>query len=155
MTVQEFQARKTERIAIAVAHYVATTPADKLDWCPATGEESCTRSVLDMASECVACNRMICGLLGCGEECDESVKITDAEAAKSELMKSANEVAAAIRALPDEALTRKYTMTMMTVTGEILIDLAYRNMTYHGGQINYIQLLLGDREFHMAPASFK
>src|SRR5260370_21797349 len=47
MTVQEFQARKTERIAIAVAHYVATTPADNLDWCPATGEESCTRSVLD------------------------------------------------------------------------------------------------------------
>src|SRR2546425_7277500 len=86
MTVQEFQARKTERIAIAVSHYVATTPVDKLDWCPSTGEESCTRSVLDQASECVACNRMVAGLLGC-EDCPESVKVTDAVTAKSELMK--------------------------------------------------------------------
>ena len=40
-------------------------------------------------------------------------------------------------------------------SGEVLIDMPYRNMTYHGGQINLIQLLLGDKEFHMAPAAFK
>ena len=154
MTVQEFQARKTERIAIAVSHYVATTPADKLDWRPCTGEESCTRSVLEVASECVACNRMIAGILG-GEHCEESVKITDAATADAELRKSAAEVAAAIRALPDEALDRKYQTLNMTLSGEVLIDMPYRNMTYHGGQINMIQLLLGDKEFHMAPASFK
>lgn len=51
MTVQEFQARKTERIAIALAHFVDSTPADKLDWCPATGDESCTRSVLGVVAE--------------------------------------------------------------------------------------------------------
>jgi hypothetical protein len=154
MTVQEFQARKTERIAIAVAHYIATTPADKLDWCPATGEESCTRSVLDQASECVACNRMVAGLLGC-EDCPESVTVTDAASAQSELRKSAAEVAAVIRALPDEALSRNYLMQTMTLSGEVLIDIPYRNMTYHGGQINLIQLLLGDKEFHMVPAAFK
>ena len=154
MTVQEFQARKTERIAIAVSHYVATTPADKLDWCPATGEESCTRSVLNQASECVATNRMVSGLLG-GEQSQEPVKITDAGSAESELRKSASEVAAAIRALPDEALTRSYRTHSMTLSGEVLIDMPYRNMTYHGGQICFIQLLLGDKEFHMAPASFK
>src|ERR1051326_2605790 len=112
MTVQEFQARKTERIAIAVSHYVETTPADKLDWCPATGEESCTRSVLDQAAECVACNRMIAGMLG-GEPTEEPVKITDAGSAKAELMRSATELAGVIRALPDEALTRTYQMQMM------------------------------------------
>jgi hypothetical protein len=154
MTVQEFQARKTERIAIAVAHYVATTPADKLDWCPATGEESCTRSVLDQASECVVCNRMIACMLG-GEQFEDPVSITDAGIAQTELRKSAAEVAAAIRALPDEALNRSFTLQMMTLSGEVLIDMPCRNMTYHGGQINLIQLLLGDKEFHMAPAAFK
>ena len=119
MTVQEFQARKTERIAIALSHYVATTPANKLDWCPATGEESCTRSVLDQASECVACNRMVAGLLG-GEQSEEPMKITDAGSAETELRKSAAEVAASIRALPDEALTRNYQTQMMTLSGEVL-----------------------------------
>lgn len=112
------------------------------------------RSVLDQASECVACNRMIAGLLG-GEHSIESVKITDAGTAEAELRKSAAEVAAAIRALPEEALTRNYQMSSMTLSGEVLIDMPYRNMTYHGGQINLIQLLLGDKEFHMAPAAFK
>ena len=154
MTIQEFQARKTERIAIAVSHYVATTPADKLGWCPSTGEESCTRSVLEQAAECVACNRMVLGLLG-GEPCQDPVKIADADTAKIELLKSAAEVAAVIRALPDDTLNRSFQTHSMTLSGEVLIDMPYRNMTYHGGQINLIQLLLGDKEFHMAPASFK
>src|SRR5262249_25060420 len=148
MTVQEFQARKTERIAIALSHYVATTPVDKLDWCPATGEESCTRSVLDQASECVACNRMIAGLLG-ADLSEDTVKVTDSDSAQSEIRRSAAELAAVIRELPDEALTRCFQMQNMTLSGEVLIDMPYRNMTYHGGQINLIQLLLGDKEFHM------
>lgn len=156
MTVQEYQARKTERIAIALSHFVDTTPADKLDWSPATGEESCARSVLNVVSECVACNRMIAGLLCCDELSQEpGVKITDAASARSELTKSAAEVAAVIRELPDEALDRTYQMTSMTMSGEVLMDIPYRNMVYHGGQINYIQLLLGDKEFHVAPAAFK
>ena len=97
---------------------------------------------------------MVSGLLG-GKQSHEPVKITDAGSAQTELRKSAAEVAAAIRALPDDALTRNYQTQMMTLLGEVLIDMPYRNMTYHGGQINFIQLLLGDKEFHMAPAAFK
>ena len=29
------------------------------------------------------------------------------------------------------------------------------NMFYHGGQINFVQLLLGDKESHIPPAAFK
>lgn len=156
MTVQEFQARKTERIAIALAHFVDSTPADKLDWCPATGDESCTRSVLGVVAECVACNRMIASLLCCDVRTEEPMpKVTDAASARAELKKSATEAAAAIRDLPDEALGRTYQMTSMTMSGEVLMDIPYRNMVYHGGQINYIQLLLGDKEFHVTPAAFK
>jgi hypothetical protein len=99
---------------------------------------------------------MIAGLLCCDELSQEpGVKITDAASARSELTKSAAEVAAVIRELPDEALDRTYQMTSMTMSGEVLMDIPYRNMVYHGGQINYIQLLLGDKEFHVAPAAFK
>ena len=154
VNAQEFQARKTERIALALAHYVETTPPDKLDWIPSIGEQSCARSVMDQVSECIACNRMVCDLLGC-EHCDDPIQITDAATARAALVKSAAEVASAIRVQTDESLTRNYVTQMMTMSGEILIDIPYRNMVYHGGQINQTQLLLGDREFHIEPASFK
>ena len=43
----------------------------------------------------------------------------------------------------------------MTVIGEVLIDIPTRNMAYHGGQINFLQLLLGDKESHIPPGAFK
>lgn len=103
----------------------------------------------------MACNRMVAGMLGGGEEPQEPVKITDADSAKAELLRSAAEVAAVIRAMPDEAMNQTFRTTSLTMTGEVLMDMPYRNMTYHGGQINFIQLLLGDKEFHTVPAAFK
>src|SRR5262245_61595814 len=143
MTVQEFQARKVMRIARTLAHFVATTPADKLDWCPCLDDKSCTRSVLDQISECVACNRCITLLLSGGENPVSPGKpITDAQTAQEELLQSAEELAAILRVMPDEALEKSFTMPSMTLTGEVLIDIPTRNMSYHGGQINFLQLLL-------------
>ena len=156
MTVQEFQARKFERIAKTVAHFVATTPEDKLDWRPSVDENSCTRSTLDQISECIACNRMIASII-CGEQAEmgDDVPITDAQTAQAELIASARELAAVVRAMPDEALSKTFSMSRASMTGEVLIDLAHRNMAYHGGQINFIQLLLGDKEFHQHPDAFR
>lgn len=156
MTVQEFQARKVLRIARTLAHFVATTPADKLDWCACLDEQSCTRSVLDQINECVACNRYIATLLGGGESPSASCRpIFDAQTAQEELLLSAEELAAVLRIMPEEALTKPFTMPSMTVTGEVLIDLPTRNMAYHGGQINFLQLLLGDKESHTPSGAFK
>ena len=156
MTVQEFQARKVLRIARALAHFVATTPADKLDWCPCVDENSCTRSVLDQIRECVACNRSITLLLGDGENAVSPGKpITDGQTAQGELLLSAEELAAILRVMPEEALAKPFTMPSMSVTGEVLIDIPTRNMSYHGGQINFLQMLLGDKESHIPPDAFK
>ncbi|HLK59469.1 MAG TPA: hypothetical protein VKU00_23105 [Chthonomonadaceae bacterium] len=156
MTVQEFQARKILRIARTLAHFIATTPADKLDWCPCLDEKSCTRSVLDQISECIACNRSIATLLGGGESSFASGSpITDAQTAQEELLLSAEELAAIVRGMPDEALAKPFMMPSVTVIGEVLIDIPTRNMSYHGGQINFVQLLLGDKESHIPPSAFQ
>src|SRR5689334_4400169 len=152
MTIQEFQARKIERVARTVAHFVATTPQDRLDWCPTTCEESCTRSVLDQVRECVTLNRNFAALLRCdGSEPTEGSAITDSSSAQKEIVASARELAEVVRGLPDEALVRTFSTPRASMLGEIVIDLPCRNMAYHGGQINFIQLLLGDSEFHMHP----
>jgi hypothetical protein len=156
MTIQEFQARKVMRIARTLAHFVAMTPADKLDWCPCLDEKSCTRSVLDQISECIAFNRYVANLLESGEISDSCGKpITDAQTAQEELLLSAVALAAVMRAMPEDSLEKPFRMPSMTVTGEVLIDIPTRNMSYHGGQINYLQLLLGDKESHVPPGAFK
>lgn len=156
MTIQEFQARKINRIARTVAYFVATTPADHLEWRPATCDESCTRSVLDQVRECVALNRSFAALLG-GDDCKSKDRpaIVDSTSAQEELIESARELAEMVQGLPDEALTRRFDTPHASMTGEVLIDLPCRNMAYHGGQINFVQLLLGDRDFHMHPHALR
>lgn len=156
MTVQEFQARKVLRVAQTLAHFVAATPPDKLDWCPCLDEKSCTRSALDQIAECVACNRYVASLIS-GRKIvfSSSRPITDAQTAQEELLLSAEELAAILRVMPEESLEKPFTMSSMTVTGEVLIDIPTRNMSYHGGQINFLQMLLGDKESHVPPGAFK
>ena len=152
MTVQEFQARKIERNAQVVAHFIATTPEDKLAWCPSTGPESCARSILNQIGECIWVNRRFAAALQ-GKEPpprEEEYSATS-EQAQNELIASANELADIVRALPDSALTQEFPGPRGPMPGEVLIDLPNRNMIYHGGQINLVQLLLGDAEFHMPP----
>jgi len=156
MTIQEFQARKIERVAQTVAHFVAATPEDHLDWCPATCDISCTRSGLDQVRECVALNRNFAALLRCSDcELAESRPIVDSISAQEELIASAHELAEVVRSLPDEALSRCFHTPHASMTGEILIDLPCRNMIYHGGQISFIQLLMGDSQIHMHPHAFR
>jgi len=156
MTVQEFQARRVERIAAALAHFVRTTPADKLGWRPRLVGEG--RSVLEQAAECVLVNRALAAILR-GEETGHPLagrsgpllEFQSAEDACAQLESSAAEVAAAILALDDGAMERAFPHWRGPMTGESLLEMPYRNMAYHAGQVNLIQLLLGDSEFHLPP----
>ena len=156
MTVTEYQAKKIERIAVAVAHYVATTHEDRLTWeAPGEGDAK-GRSVLDQVSECVVTNRMFAALLR-GEAPDvpalraNAPQFSDAETANAMLVASGAELAAAVRALADADLERTFPFWRGPVAGEVLIEMGYRNMVYHAGQINFIQCLYGDSEFHVPP----
>ncbi len=158
MTVSQNMARKIERIAEAFGHFIATTQEDRLHWRPAADPASRTRSVLELASECIRDNRHYAALLrgenpvspGPGRE-QPALPFVDGKDAQIQLVESGRELAAAVRAVGGEGLTRIYPRWKGRVSGELLLEIAYRGMAYHAGQVNYIQTLYGDTEFHLPP----
>ena len=64
---------------------------------------------------------------------------------------SARELANTVRAMTDDDLTREFPWRRGPVSGAGLIEIPLRNMHYHGGQVNLLQLLYGDTEFRVPP----
>jgi len=158
MTVFEFQARRIERIAEAVAHFVDTTDPTRLDWRPPCEGGIQSRSVLDQLAEIIQVNRYFTALLR--EETPEPGTVaresptrsfTTVEEGKAQLLASARALADTIRSLDESMLTRTYPHRRGPVLGENLLEMPYRNMAYHAGQMNFIQTLAGDPEFHVPP----
>ena len=157
MTVFEFQAKRIDTISQALAQFVSTTPADRLDWHAAVDEKSQTRSVYEQIHECASFNSYIAALVR-GETPDKPQDMPPAygssEEAQADIRASGEALAEAVRALDEGALERKFPHWRGPLPGEMLLEAPYRNMAYHAGQINFIQLLLGDTEFH-APARWR
>ena len=155
MTVAEYMARQTERMADSMAHFISTTPDDKLAWHPACEGSGRTRSILEQTSECVNVNRMIAALLRGGDVSHlanpPEIHFANGQDAQEQLVASARELATAIHAMTGEDLSRAYNHPRAQIKGENLIIMCYRNMAYHAGQANYIQTLYGDAEFHVPP----
>ena len=155
MNAQGFMAEQIERMGPVLAHFVATTAPDKLTWKPLTESSAATRSVLEQIAECVGVNHSFAALLrGEGAPAGPMTlpELRNAQEAETQLINSAKALAAVVRALDDEALTRTFQTRRGSTTGKNLMIAAYRNMAYHAGQINLIQLLTGDAEFHTPPA---
>jgi hypothetical protein len=153
MTVFEWQARVTERSAKSLAHYVETTSADRLDWAPVMDNSTDTRSVFELVFECCRLNRRIAGVLkgSSSAPSDSTHHYRTAREAVDDILSSATELAAAIRGLSEECVEKTYTTGLGPVPGAILLEMPASNMQYHSGQINLIQLLYGDPEFHIPP----
>ncbi len=155
MTVPEYVAEQTERMAEGLAHFVATTPADKLDWKPAIEGSAPTRSALEQVSECVQVNTLIAAILR-GEEVEfaqirETIPFQSAQDAQKQLLASARNLADTLRGLKEEELTREFYHPRGLMLGQNIIQMPMRNMAYHAGQINLYQILCGDPEFHLPP----
>ena len=154
MTVQEFQAEKIESGAGLLAFWLGTVSEDKRSWIPEVPGAAGLRTVLEMVAECAAANRFFAGLLR--RETPQGfnpfeVKADYAtlEAAQQDLISSAAECATTVRALSDEDLAAEFTLRRGVMKGYQVIEFPYRNMAYHSGQLNYVQLLYGDAEFHI------
>lgn len=157
MKLQQYVARQTERMAESLAHFVAATPDDCLVWHPASGDGH-ARSALEQIGECVSVNRYMAALLRAEAVSPPQggwpdVQFANGQDAQEQLVASAREAAAAIEALPDAALHEHFQLRRGPTPGENLIMMPYRNMAYHAGQVNLIQVLAGDTEFHV-PASW-
>lgn len=140
-------------MASIIAHWVETTPADKLGWqAPGEGEAK-GRSVYDMLVEISNVNRSFAARLnGVEPASGEGKTYSSPEEAMRDLQDSAKELANAVRSQSDDVLTKHFDLWNTQVPGEILITLPMDNMIYHGGQINMVQILCGDAEFHIPPA---
>lgn len=156
MTVPDFVARQTERMAESLAHFIASTPADRLVWHPKLENEQATRSILEQIGECISVNRGLTTLLRTGEltlppEGWPEVIFDSGQEAQEQLVVSARELGETIRVLTPEDLTRTFSHPRGPILGEHILLMGYRNMAYHAGQLNFIQTLYGDTEFHVPP----
>lgn len=153
MTVLEWQARQIEMAGNTLAHFVSTTDPTKLDWKPkAEGEESKSRSIFEYVGECVSVNNMTAAMLR-GEEPPPRVpvEVSDCETACALLKESAKNFAEAVKACDDSIFEKKFQLPFGEWPGSMLLSVPMMNMQYHAGQVNYVQNLYGDDEFHIPP----
>lgn len=158
MIVGEYMAKQTRRVADSLAHFIRTMPEERLDWLP--GGAGSARSAQDQVAECVQVNRSIAALLR-GEAwpsgppgAPPAVRFGGSEDAAAQILQSGEELAQAIEPLSVADLEREYQHPRALIRGENLIMMPYRNMAYHAGQVNFIQCLYGDPEFHV-PGSWR
>lgn len=153
MTVQEFQADKIEGAAKLLAFWLGAMPEDKQSWVPEVAGAAGLRSARDQVAECAAANRLFATILK-GEKptpfrpFEVKSEYASTEEAQQDLIASAAECATVIRGMSDEDLEKEYRLRW-PMTGYQVIEFPCRNMTYHGGQVNQLQLLYGDAEFHI------
>ena len=123
---------------------VGYIPSDKLNWKP----DAAGKSVIDILQELVSGNLAIAAVLR-GEAGEGKCEETDLEALKGALMSTSQEVCSAIDGMSDEQLAGQVTMPWgMVMPAAAAIFLPAQHINYHDGQVNYIQLLLGDTAFH-------
>ncbi|NLI00558.1 MAG: DinB family protein [Chthonomonadales bacterium] len=132
-------------------------PADKQVWRPLDKG----RSALEQVQECAVINGFFASILR-----DQAVPemqwdaykaacaaLDTAEKAAEALSASAKQLVADIEAFPEDRLDATVTLPFhegMVMTFAQIMFAAYWNMTYHTGQIAYIQTLYGDNEMHGA-----
>ncbi len=152
MTLGQWQARLIVKSAKILATFVESTDPERLKWRPSIGDESSTRSVLEQVGECIFANIRFRHIF-LGQEPpappEEWDTFASAEDAKLQLIESATELAAIVATLDSASLAKEYKTHRGLMPGALAMQFPVRNMTYHMGQINMIQLLYGDSNFHI------
>ena len=147
-----WQARLIVKSAMIMATFVESTREDKLRWKPAIDESSKTRSVLEQVGECIYANVRFRHVL-LGETFPappaEWDTFSSVEDATTQLKDSANQLADVVSAMDCAGLAKEYATHLGPMPGALAMQFPVRNMTYHMGQINMIQLLYGDTAFHI------
>lgn len=151
--LQAFLADATVKAAAELTAAYERLPEDQRDWSPAEGG---ARSSRDQIAECVVSNGYVAEQVRVrevrpdvgetyGPDKAAAFALADAELL-SHLAQSAHHCAETIRAVPDSDLgVHVDVFGEPTPLSEIMV-VAFWNMTYHLGQVNYIASLLGHSE---------
>jgi len=151
MTLQEAVALRTERAAEEFLAAVKRIPDDKLRWSP-IGE---ARSVLDVLQECGRVNERWADMIESGQWItwprehiqDLIAKTGDRESAVAYFEAATAKFVSAVRGLPDGRLDEPFESPWRTASTAEWLMHALWHISYHEGQINYIQTLYGDWEY--------
>lgn len=158
MRYQDQVVRATQKALDDIVRAAQAVPADKLDW----SAGGAARSVLNQMQEIAISGDWFVPILR-----DRQVPAFDEHARKESgrLMKEndtlekcvaaaqagTSALCRAIAAFPSDALEDELVMPFgggMRLSMADIMTLHRDNMVYHTGQINFVQLLLGDREMH-------
>ncbi len=152
MTLGQWQARLIVKSANIMAFFLETSPIDKVRWRPAVDEKSKTNSMMEQVAKCTYANVRFRHVF-LGEEAlprpatwENNLSVEEAAA---ELKESAKLLAEVVEKLDAAGLAKEYMTHRGPMSGALAMQFPVRNMTYHMGQINMIQLLYGDTEFHI------
>ena len=154
MTIAQWQARQIVKSAKIMGDFVRSTSPDKLDWRPQVDSSSQTQSVLEMVGECIYANQRAVAILSrlpLPPRPDSFGGFESTEQAIDLLNSSASGLSEIVTTLTNDDLAATYPTHRGNLSGAMVCLLVVRNMTYHIGQINMIQLLYGDTEFHITP----
>lgn len=158
MRYQDQVVKQTQRALDDVLRAVKALPEDKRDWKPA----ETARSALNQLQEVAMSPRFFVPILRDGKmpEFDDHAKEEAARLKKSfdtfekcreAAMEGTSELCQVISEFPDDRLEEEVTLPFAGGTAMTMADvlgLHAWNLTYHHGQVNYIQTMLGDMEMH-------
>ena len=158
MRYQDQVVRATQKGLDDIVRAAQAVPVDKISWVPI----GLARSVLDQMQEIAMGGFWFLPVI-------RELKVPDVDAHALEQARqlrlqndtlekciqsarqNTSELCAAIEAVTDAQLELEMTLPFgggMTVTVADILGMHYWNLTYHLGQINQIQLMLGDRAMH-------
>lgn len=160
LTIQEQAARMTMEALVGLFRAARNVPEEKRDWVPM----GCARSVNAQLAECVVSPEVQSKLIN-GEPAESIVEAYHANVERVKEVESLpldemydiarfsyEALGEIIRLVLDDDLEDRFQLPFnggMDATRADLIFIPYQNLVYHTGQINYIQLLLGDAEMRM------
>jgi len=158
MRYQDQIVRTTQRGLEDIVRAAQAVPEDKIEWSP-TGD---ARSTLSQMQEIAVSGAWFIPLVRDlkvpdfdAHAIEESKRLRLANDTLAKCIASAREntsaLCAVIEAVPDENLEHEMTLPFgggMTLTIADVLAMHWWNMVYHLGQINQIQLMLGDKQMH-------
>lgn len=151
MRVQDFIANQTEVVTEGIIRSIRALPADKVAWKPMDNG----RSALDQFQECAISPEIFTRALNGGgyvytdDLRPKRLALASVDEAEAVLRKGTTELLKGIREMPDSKLDDPIDMPWGATWKLVdVMNMHFWNLTYHVGQINYIQTLLGDFDMH-------
>jgi hypothetical protein len=153
MRYQDQLVRQTQKALDDVCRSALAVPSEKLDWKP-LGE---IRSVLGQMQEVADSATFIVPVIqegrvpDFGESTASAEKNSTVESCVEAARTSTGLICQLISQFPDARLEDELTLPFgggMKMTAADVLGLHYWNLVYHLGQINQIQLMLGDKMMH-------